>query len=156
MNIFVLDRSPILAARYQCDKHVVKMVLESAQILSTINGGPYRPTHVKHPCVLWTKECSANYSWLVLHAIALCDEYTYRYGKRHKSQDVIELLSYIPKDMPREDITPFVQCMPELYRGEDAVEAYRRYYVGDKARFARLTRREVPRWFIDAGASRSY
>lgn len=149
MNIFILDINPVLAAQYQCDKHVVKMVLESAQILSTINGGPYKPTHANHPCVAWARENSGNYAWLALHAIALCHEYTTRYGKRHKCEDIIADLLCIPFSIPREYRTPFIQCMPEQYRGDDAVKAYRRYYVSEKAKFARWTNRNIPQWFID-------
>lgn len=147
MNIFILDRDPVLAAQYQCDKHVVKMVLETAQIMSTIAGGPYKPTHAKHPCVMWARENSGNYAWLSEHAIALCCEYTRRYGKLHACQHVIALLAEIPWSIPREDQTAFIQCMPEQYRQEDPVEAYRAYYRGDKARFATWTNREVPFWW---------
>ena len=149
MNIFILDRDPVLAAQYQCDKHVVKMALESTQILSTINGGPYKPTHVNHPCVVWAGSCAGNYRWLVVHAIALCDEYTIRYGKKHKCEDVIMSMPHI---MPSPGVSEFVQCMPEQYRGDNVVEAYRRYYVGEKAGFARWTNRNIPEWFIDLQA----
>jgi len=109
MNIFALhDRSKI-AARMHCDKHVVKMCLETAQILSTVvhtagrwPGTPYeyadhnkpmnfyRPTHAKHPCVLWAGETKANFKWLQRLGVALCCEYFYRYGKTHKSLLVIQ------------------------------------------------------------------
>jgi len=146
MNIFILDRDPVLAAQYQCDKHVVKMVLETAQILSTINGGPYKPTHKNHPCVLWAEKNPLNYQWLSRHAVALANEYTLRYGKRHKCQDIIEDLavSYAYGNYPP---ASFVQCMPEQYRQEDPVEAYRAYYRSEKARFATWTKREQPFWW---------
>ena len=144
MNIFVLDTNPALAAQYQCDKHVVKMVLESAQILSTICGGPYKPTHANHPCVLWAKSCITNYNWLLRHAKALCAEYTHRYGKKHKCEDVINSIH-----PPRLSvgITPFVQCMPAEYQDKDPVQAYRKYYRGDKAGFAKWTKRDEPFWW---------
>jgi len=145
MNIFILDRDPVLAAQYQCDKHVVKMVLETAQIMSTLTGGPYKPTHSNHPCVLWAKENLANYMWLSLHGEALCAEYTRRYGKQHKCQDVIARLGWHIAEYPRSIV--FVQCMPEQYRQEDSVEAYRAYYRGEKARFATWTKREQPFWW---------
>jgi len=116
MNIFILDRDPILAAQMQCDKHVVKMVLESAQILSTINGGPYKPTHQNHPCVLWAKAGKDNWDWLWYHALALCIEYTRRYGKPHKCREVIE---HVSGSMIPFGATPFVQCMPEEFKGDD-------------------------------------
>lgn len=147
MNIFVLDINPVLAAQYQCDKHVVKMVLESAQIMSTINGGPYKPTHANHPCVVWARSYSANYRWLLEHAVALCREYTVRYGKRHKCESIIIGMPWPELEIGKSE---FVQCMPEQYRGDDAVTAYRRYYVSEKAGFARWTNRTTPQWFIDA------
>lgn len=150
MNIFVLDRDPIRAAQMQCDKHVVKMCLETAQILSTINGGPYKPTHAKHPCVLWAGENRANYLWLWGHGMALGDEYRHRYGKFHKCHSVILSLNIPPERLRGTEIgkrSAFVQCMPEVYRGEDAVEAYRRYYRAEKAGFAKWTRRDRPDWW---------
>jgi len=146
MNIFILDRDPVLAAQYQCDKHVVKMVLETAQIMSTISGGPYKPTHKNHPCVLWAEAELAHYDWLSRHGKALCTEYTRRYGKTHKSQAVIEHCALVVAyRLP--PIEEFVQCMPEQYRQEDPVEAYRAYYRGEKARFATWTKREQPFWW---------
>jgi len=146
MNIFILDRDPVLAAQYQCDKHVVKMVLETAQIMSTISGGPYKPTHKNHPCVLWAGANLVNYNWLSEHGLALCSEYTIRYSKRHKCQNVIE--SLVPHfDYDAEDPINFVQCMSDEYKGEDPVEAYRKYYQGAKASFATWANREVPFWW---------
>lgn len=128
MNIFVLDESPILSAQQQCDKHVVKMVLESAQMLSTahrlldgvqeirssVSGKRkvkywrmdnsnlesilYKAAHVAHPCTIWTMESVANYNWHYNHFVALCDEYKYRYGKTHLS-DV--KLRYVLKEQPK-------------------------------------------------------
>ena len=84
MNIFVLDYNPKRAAQMQCDKHVVKMPLETAQILcSAFEPGtaPYKRTHYNHPCSVWGRESKVNYKWLIEHGLALSDEYTYRYGK---------------------------------------------------------------------------
>lgn len=147
MNIFVVDYNPIVAARMLCDKHVVKMVLESAQILSTVRGGPYRSTHPNHPCVLWASANKTNYNWLVRHALELCNEYTSRYGKRHKSQDVIEQLSQCPDNVPVGS-SCFVQCMPEQYRHRDTVTAYRRYYHS-KSEFAKWRLGNEPHWWND-------
>ena len=144
MNIFILDTNPVVAAQMQCDKHVVKMVLESAQILSTIAGGPYRPTHSSHPCVLWAKANATNYNWLVRHALALCAEYTARYGKRHKSQAVIEHCAPHSTQLPI-GVTPFVQCMPEQYRHADPVIAYRQYYHSKQ--FAVWAYTQPPYWW---------
>jgi hypothetical protein len=132
----------------QCDKHVVKMVLETAQILSTIAGGPYKPTHQNHPCVLWAKENRTNFNWLCRHGIELCREYSHRYQRRHKSQDVIEQIAWgtDPEDLPV-GISPFIQCMPEQYRGKDPVVAYRKYYHS-KSNFAVWNKgRTAPYWW---------
>jgi len=90
MNIFILDEHPTKAAQYMCDKHVIKMILESAQLLcSAFEPGhaPYKRTHYNHPCAVWIRQSKANYMWLMQHVIALNDEYKYRYDKStdHKS-----------------------------------------------------------------------
>ncbi len=147
MNIFVLDFDPEIAAQMLCDKHVVKMALETAQILSTINGGPYRPTHVNHPCVKWAEASKENYTWLVYHGISICNEYRYRYGKEHKCEEVIMCLKEpLPTiDMP-DGATSFVQCMPDEYKQPNPVTAYRAYYES-KASFATWTKRQQPYWW---------
>lgn len=155
MNIFILSPSFTLAAQYQCDKHVVKMVLESAQILSTVQskfGIPtkYKPTHANHPCVLWAGESYCNYLWMLEHAKALCEEYIYRYGKVHACEELIKgPLSIIPP-FTHLDATPFVQCMPDKYKIEgDPVQAYRDYYVGEKGSFATWNKsRKEPEWWV--------
>jgi hypothetical protein len=142
VNLFVLHRDPVIAARSQCDRHVVKMTLETAQILSTAahllgQKAPYRPTHLLHPCVVWTAACRGNWNWAVAHGLALADEYRRRFGRTHKCATVLRWArrrGVGPKGSARR--RPFVQAMPERYRGRDAVAAYRRYYVAEKARFA--------------------
>lgn len=145
MNIFVLSECPIEAAKMQCDKHVVKMIVETAQMLCTVGTGPYRPTHVNHPCTVWAKQSLENFEWLVAHGLALCDEYTYRYGKRHKTQDVIENIIE-PNEWSVEGLTKFALAMPDEFKSDDVVKAYRAYYHS-KSHFARWTRREVPTWW---------
>ena len=151
MNIFYLDTCPIRAAQQQCDKHVVKMILESAQMLSTAHHefgserAVYKSTHKNHPSTVWARECTSNYRWLYEHMIALGDEYTKRYGKAHLSiEKCREALREPPEGMPwnveayrlyhisKADIiehTPPPQCMPDEYKRYDAVEAYRLYYI---------------------------
>lgn len=148
MNIFILSTNPIEAAQMQCDKHVVKMCLETAQILSTVVGGPYKPTHANHPCTLWAKANRTNFDWLVRHGLSLCIEYIHRYGRRHKCQDVILNIanSGFDEQLPI-GISEFVQCMPDEYKHADATIAYRQYYHS-KARFARWTRRSAPYWWM--------
>lgn len=144
MNIFVLDLDPIKAAQYQCDRHVVKMTLETAQILSTVLDGPYRPTHHNHPCVKWAGVSKENADWLITHGLALGEEYTFRYGKVHKSVEVIKSLS--PDKLVSLGLTPFAQAMPDQYRNPDVVKAYRDYYRGEKT-WAMWTKRRKPEWF---------
>jgi hypothetical protein len=145
MNIFILDSDPEIAAQMLFDKHVVKMALETAQILSTINGGPYRPTHANHPCVKWAGAALGNYNWLFEHGIGICNEYYYRYGKEHKCEEVIHALQY-PVVEVSSGITPFALCMPDEYKCDDPVIAYRNYYHS-KASFANWTKRPKPEWW---------
>jgi len=176
VNIFVLDRDPRRAARYHCDRHVVKMVLESAQLLSTAlwivderrarrlhaRGLLYLPTHRRHPCTLWLAESLANYRWLTHLAGALVDEYHYRYDERtHASEPVIAHCRRFAFSQAAERLTPwaskrrtlFALAMPEQYRCADPVEAYRRYYLGEKAPICVWTRRRMPEWFRKGLAS---
>lgn len=149
MNIFVLDARPEVAAQMLCDKHVVKMVLETAQLLSTTYWhfdmeAPYRPTHKNHPCAKWARESSDNYIWLWNLGKAIAAEYTHRYGKRHKSEDVIDKLSALPEGIKMGAMTPFALCMPDKYKCDDVVDSYRAYYVGEKAYMFTYKNREVP------------
>lgn len=156
MNIFVLDTDPIEAARAQCNKHVVKMIVESAQMLCTalyINGAsakllPYRPTHSKHPCTLWAAASDDNFAWLLLHAQELCDEYYRRYGRRHKTADVLDEISQIASIGDWESHTPFALAMPPQYKCSDPVQSYRDYYIAEKSRFAKWRPRTLaPTWW---------
>lgn len=149
MNIFFLNEDPDVAAGMLHDKHVVKMVLETAQILSTVSGVGYKPTHQNHPCVLWAGECDANYCWLVKHGVALCAEYMHRYGRSHKSAAVIQqcALARPTVDGP---ITPPAQAMPEEFRVPGMpVRAYQNYYLHRKVDQSRWTKRDVPQFITE-------
>lgn len=162
MNIFILDECPVAAARCQIDKHCVKMVLETAQLLSTVAQlrgfeAPYKITHKNHPCSKWAGAHPANWSWLCKHGLALCDEYTRRYNKTHKSQAIIEDLERRSEEIwgeaynvrVAEGRTPFEQCMPDEYKNKDPVVAYRTYYIKDKYKIAKWTYPGVmPGWFL--------
>lgn len=153
MNIFVLDTNPQVAARYHNDKHVVKMILETAQILSTINHkhgvtAPYKATHANHPCVLWAGATTANYTWLVTLGFALCEEYTHRYGKIHKCAEILCALAFPPPGVPEKSMTDFAQAMPDDCRHTDAVKAYRDYYNKHKQALASWKNRPEPEWII--------
>lgn len=150
MNIFVLDQNPVKAAVSQCDKHVVKMILETAQMLSTVLSDygvdlGYKPTHRKHPCTLWTGMSRENFEWLTKHGMALSDEYTSRYGKVHKSQAIIEASKDHIEKIPSKGLTPFAQAMPEQFKDPCAVKAYRSFYLGEKMSFA-TWKRNKPNW----------
>lgn len=140
MNIFVLSEDPVVAAQLQCDKHIVKMILESAQMLSTahrlLDGTMtvgksksgrsakvwslpdsredklYKAVHVGHPCTIWTMESAENYKWHFDHFVALHDEYQFRYGKQHKSfVDLAHILESVPNSIPSVPMTPFKLAM---------------------------------------------
>lgn len=147
MNIFYVHEDPEVAAQMLCDKHVVKMTLETAQILSTTLNGPYRPTHARHPSVLWA---ATQPGWVIRHFKALLSEYTLRYGRQHKSGEILPaLLRNAPQGQP-DTFSPPPLCMPEAYHGPDPVEAYRTYYAADKASIARWERgRPAPLWFTE-------
>ena len=164
MNIFILDESPYTAAELQCDKHVVKMILETAQMLctshrlldgdDTVDPVMYRATHKNHPCSIWARESSANYAWLYEHFIALCDEYTYRYGKTHLTDSKLrEVLQYYPTNIKHtSERTPFALAMktmaPECINESDPVGSYRAYYRSKKSKFdMKWTNRPTPDWF---------
>lgn len=156
MNIFILDRDPTLAAKQQCDKHVVKMILESAQMLSTVHHFTnssikdrlYKPTHKNHPCTKWVGESTSNYQWLYRHFIALCQEYTRRYGKTHLTEQKMgNLLSTIP-DLPTGELTDFKLAMPDEYKSDCPVESYRQYYISKQHNFNMTWKNlKVPEWF---------
>ena len=152
MNIFAVDTDPKIAAQQLCDKHVVKMILESAQMLCSVfpNGdAPYRRAFYNHPCTKWARESAENYEWLLDHAYAMCQEYTRRYGKVHKSLDAISWCgsNYHKLNIPRKGLTKIPQAMPEQYKNSCGVTAYRSYYNGEKAYFAKWSKRETPSWF---------
>jgi len=160
MNIFALDNDPVTAAQMQCDKHVVKMVLETAQMLSTVHHeygsqwveGLYRPTHRKHPCTIWAGENTANYRWLMYHFKALAGEYCYRYDREHLSwQKLNGMLDHCPPTIEiASECTPFARAMPEQYKWfDDPVDSYRMYYAFEKAHILQYTRREMPRWLVE-------
>ena len=151
MNIFVLHNNPTTAAQYACDTHVVTMILASAQLLCTVVRvlgieAPYRATHKNHPCTIWARQTQQNWNWLIDHALALCTEYTKRYGKIHKSQKHIEWCQSLSIKLPNTGLTPFAQAMPEQYKNTCAVTAYRAYYHGEKASFA-TWKTETPYWW---------
>ena len=147
MNIFVLDKHPVEAARMHCDKHIPKMCVEAAQMMAsalrrhgatdeqmplTKSGTPYKGGYKHHPCTVWAGDSWANLNWLASHAIALCEEFEDRFGKEHACWRPIIKMNILIMDMrkviPNNRLTPFAQAMPDEYRDEDAVKAYQAYY----------------------------
>lgn len=153
MNIFYLDDDIRHCAQFHCDKHVIKMTLESAQILCSVLcinhiKAPYKATHLKHPCVIWANQSLSNWLWLKALAGALNDEYKYRFNhtKNHKSFDVILSLE-IPL-IPDLGLTERPQALPDEFKQNDPIQAYRDYYQSRKQHLAQWTKRGKPYWFV--------
>ena len=154
MNIFYLDRDPARCAAMHCDKHVVKMILEYAQLLSTahhlVDGEPsidcYKPTHKNHPSAVWVRESRSNYQWLWQLLSNLLQEYTFRYGKIHKTESsgVFWALKNLPHELRGGKFTDPPQCMPDYCKDDDPVVAYRTYYIKEKAYMAKWKFSEPP------------
>ena len=152
MNIFVLDWDVKKCATYHNDKHVVKMILETAQLLcgshwSTGSEAPYKLSHKNHPCSIWVRQDLNNYLWLCELGLELCKEYSYRYGKRHKTQEIIEWCVCNKPNIPDVDFTMPPKAMPDQYKVTDPVQSYRNYYLGEKKDFCVWKVRETPHWY---------
>jgi len=177
MNIFFLDRIPQHAAKYHCDKHVVKMVLESAQLLSTAHrlldgqskagksksgrnvkrwtlndyreGVLYQAGHVNHPCAVWVRANIDHYRYVYDLLYFLIAEYRSRYGKTHKCEALLGPLLSAPNNISfdAEWIDP-PQCMPDDVKvPTDTVLAYRQYYTIYKADMAKWSYSNEPNWW---------
>lgn len=150
MNIFVVDSDPVIAAQSLCDSHVVKMTLETAQILCTTLAGlgvatPYKPTHKRHPCTVLASQTRGNFAWLLEHGFALSAEYTHRYGKTHGCHRVLTSVAPSLSLIPAGQLQPFVLAMPAEFHRESAVDSYRAYYRAKQIR-KRWTQRVEPDW----------
>ena len=179
MNIFYLNHDVKTCAQYHCDKHVVKMILEYAQILSTahrvLDGNPvaalsptgrkktvyvhsndymdqklYGVTHINHPCSVWCRASHSNYVWLYKLFRALMLEYYYRYGKLHACDKLYHTLGQYPANITESKFTVPPLVMPDCVKVEgDAIASYRNYYITDKSSFATWKNRNVPEWFLN-------
>jgi hypothetical protein len=180
MNIFYLDNDPKICAEYHVDKHAVKMILEYSQLLSTahrmIDGVEtvqksktgrnvkrwilndyrdvvlYSATHVNHPSAVWARQSKANYTWLYNLLCACMKEYTYRYGKKHKCEDLLMALRNAPKNISDKPFTEPTPAMPDDCKVPgDSVRSYRNYYINNKTHLAswkgKVNSRNVPEWF---------
>ena len=179
MNIFALSRCPVESAQQMIDKHVVKMPTESCQMLHTNclyflfweeHGREpslkelkefhkeshfnylMKPAMLNHPSTIWARMTKANFMWLYKHALALCEEYTYRYKKKHGTEK--RILDSFTFSYDEEDLTPVSIAMADEYRLPEekhtwdfVIRSYRHYYREGKWSFAYWLRRGYPDWF---------
>ena len=180
MNIFYLNPDPKICAEMHCNKHVVKMIIEYAQLMSTahrvldgeeyyalsVNGrrikrwrmtdlkyenGLMKASHVHHPSNVWVRQSRQNYMWLNQMWNYLLLEYTHRYGKRHACADRMEFLYVWPKNIPDVPFTPPTPAMPDECKiANNSLASYHKYYIEKKVRFAKWTNREEPLWYSNA------
>ena len=163
MNIFFLHMNPTICAQMHVDKHVVKMILETCQMLCSawhildsehkIYIPIYKLAHKNHPCSIWVRQSQNNYNWLCELGIELCKEYTYRYGKHHKSESYIKELQQNIPPIYEVKFTKFPQAMPDMYKEEDVISAYRHYYFFEKEHIhqwkGKINGRNIPQWITD-------
>ena len=178
MKIFYVDRDPKIASKMHCDKHVCKMVIEYAQLMSTahrvLDGTQYygltkngrkikrwkledkvmednlmKASHINHPSNLWVRESKTNYKWLYSLWINLLKEYTHRYGREHACEGYINFLKDLPTNIPHNEFSDPPQCMPDDCKTDDTVSAYQTYYIVKKSDFAKWKNRAIPKWFSD-------
>ena len=178
MNIFYVNKDATEAAISLVDSHVVKMILESCQLLSTehrlLDGVPvkdktktgrnvtryllsdsrndilYQSTHINHPSSVWCRQTVENYQWLHTHLMSLLNEYTYRYGKIHKCTNVAVALYQVPNNILSGKFTdPTPAMKPEFLIGKDSLKSYRNYYIKGKVHLHKWTKREMPRWILE-------
>ena len=158
MNIFYLSKNWQRAAEMHCDKHVCKMLIEYAQMLSTahrildednvVSEDLYKIAHKNHPCTIWVRENELHYTWLFLMFESLSKEYTKRYGKTHASWSKLHThLSLPPKNITQKKWTDPPQCMPDHCKDDDVVRAYRNYYILEKNNFAVWKYSGTPKWY---------
>ena len=177
MNIFYLDHDVTKCAEMHNDKHVVKMILEYAQLLSTahrvldgtlIDGYSktgrkqkryvlsgnldsilYASTHINHPSAVWVRQSDKNYSWLFEMFESLLEEYTYRYGKKHACEKLVWALEVRPNNIPRGNFTEPTPAMPDDVKiPGDSIKSYRNYYINNKTHLANWKKRTTPEWYI--------
>ena len=108
----------------------------------------YKASHQNHPSAVWVRENAIQYQYMYDLFVALCDEYTYRYGKVHMTDSKLrDVLNNIPDKMPLGDWREPPQAMPDYCKRKDVIDAYRSYYINEKKRFAKWTKRDIPKWF---------
>lgn len=167
MNIFYLDHDVNRCAKYHNDKHVIKMILEYSQLLSTAHRVLdenhldkrrdhllYKITHRNHPSAIWCRSSSENYIWLSNLLLALCAEYTYRYGKVHKCEAIglVKALCVLPRHITVAAFEEPPAVMPDEMKVENnSIASYRNYYKIAKSHLAswkgKVHARNIPSWY---------
>lgn len=148
MNIFYLHMNVKQCVKWYVDRHVVKMIIETAQLLCSaiwLSGkeAPYKLTHKNHPCAIWTRANRENWCWLKQLGLALCEEYFYRYNKIHKTESIIKNLEC--PNLKNESFKEPPQAMPNEYKIEnDSIQAYRLLYTIGKKHLHAWKKREIP------------
>ena len=156
MNIFYLHPDPAKAASFFYDKHKVKMILESAQMLCTAHhcygdskqqsNVPYKQAHLNHPSTVWARRSRTTYMWLYDHMIALGREYTKRYGKHHLTiTKCRDFLSMPPSHIQGDEWVEPPQCMPDEYKADSSLIAYWNYYEQDKYKVKNKNEKKIIR-----------
>ena len=160
MNRFIIANTPQEIAQALCDKHVVKMPLEEAQMLCTVvrQANPefaddhdlYRVAHAKHPCTLWAGQTRTNYMFAFRLWNHMCVEYTYRYGRVHETDKKLRvLLDQLPRNIELGSWREPPQCMPDDVKTEKSIDAYHKYYQVYKKDFAKWTDRPIPNFMSE-------
>ena len=174
MNIFYLHDDPVKSAKLHCDKHVVKMIIEYAQLMSTahrvldgdlyedrtannrrikrwrLNNSNmenvlYKASHINHPSNIWIRSSDSHYQFVYDMFVALCNEYTHRYGRTHLTEEKLkDILQHLPNNIASADFVDPPQAMPDDVKTHDAIDAYQNYYRVYKKDFAKWTARETP------------
>ena len=174
MNIFYLDNDPVKSAELHCDKHVVKMIIEYAQLMSTahrvldgdlyedrtannhrikrwrlsdsnMENVLYKASHINHPSNIWIRSSDSHYQFVYDMFVALCNEYTHRYGRVHLTEEKLkDVLQHLPSNIANINFVDPPQAMPDDVKTSDAVDAYQNYYRVYKKGFAKWTDRETP------------
>lgn len=153
MNLFYLAKDLEECSIYHCDKHIVKMGIETAQLASNVHyafnsSGPYKKTHYNHPSSIWARSSLDNYLWTVKYGLSVLKEYIFRYGRIHATQEKLEWLeANIPTGIPDIGPTEFALAMPDYCKvSNDPILSYRNYYNKEKRHLFSWKKREVPIW----------
>lgn len=169
MNVFVLDKNPDKCAKYLCNAHLNKMVVEHSQMLAncflldtlkyapkTKKGTVRKYSYYNHPVSIWLRQSTGNFKWLCRYTLRMLEEREHRGFKPHFCEEFIKQCALqkpdnIEKNL--DELTPFALAMPDQYKQQDPVESYRQYYINDKQFnksgkwMLKYTNREIPHWF---------